>query len=390
MRKLVWLSDLHWGLSTDEIDRNDEITSVAIHVAKHAVKIKASWFVFGGDLFHNNQPSEELISRFLRVLNILTKANIRVFVMDGNHDKYSKSNRKSALQFLERLKPRYPNVRWIHDVTTLRVIKGRFPCYFTFFPHIVKVHIPKEFKTPQEYVDACAEKIIKKLNLFSHHFVFSHLNVRGAVPGSEEDMLKKSEIFLPDHFHTTSYIDKPIPITLNGHIHSAQQTGYVRIVGSPIYVSFGEKDEHKYFAEVDVPENGDELANVKLIPTPCRPFVEISIDVKSDAVMGEYEKNQIIAMGEKIHPDAIVKLNVTVPESHSGLNWEEIRKEFAKHCYYVKPIIPKIIRDRVKRNRKQTIRLNPNDAVKLFVETNKPKDGAAIVSLAQQYLERLL
>lgn len=387
MERLVWISDLHWGLSTDEIDRTDEITSVAIQAAKYAVKVKARWFVFGGDIFHNNQPTEELIACFLRVLNILTKAGIRVFVMDGNHDKHSKAHRKSALQFLERLAPRYPNVKWIHDITTVRVFKGVVPCYFTFLPHIAKVHIPKEFKTPQDYVDAESDKIIAKMKFFGQHYVFSHLNVRGAVPGTEADMLKKSEIFLPDHFHTKSYLDKPYPTTINGHIHSSQKTGHVTIVGSPIFVSFGEKEKEKYFCEVLIPDGEKECTQVKLHPTKCRPFIELNVDLTTSI----YNEAKLLKEIAKLPSSAIVKANITLGENMvHKVDMEKIRAALASTVFHVKPIVPKIVRKRIKRNARQTVKLNPLDAVRTFVGVNKPKDADAIVELASNYIEKVL
>lgn len=388
MKKLIWISDMHLGLRTDDIDRTEEIESVCMYAFKHAVKIKAKWIVLGGDIFDKNNPTEELIAVLLRLLEFARKHDIIVFVMDGNHEKFHRSNRQSCLQFLENLKGVFPNVRWISDVKTVRVNKDkRHRTYFTFLPHVNKVHIPKEYDTPQQYVDARADEIIKKMTFFGQHFVFSHLNVRGAVPGSEEDMLKKSEIFLPDHFHTRNYLDKPIPIVLNGHIHSRQKNGLASIIGSPIYVSFGEKERNKYFAVVDVADKDGEVSRIRLKKSPCRKFLELNVTVEGKD--GDVE-GVIAEFTDQLTGNEYVKVNATVHEGAGYVNWEEVRKTIQKRAFHVKPIVPRQLRKRVKRNSRQTIKLAPTDAVKVFVKSNKPKNRKTVLECANEYIERVL
>ncbi len=382
MKTLVWISDCHLDLTTDGIDRNPEIEEVIMFAVNHAVKTNATYFVFGGDIF-DGDPSDEAISVLIRALNVLHKAKIFTWVMDGNHEKKSRG-KASYLHFVQDLKAVYKNVFWIHDIKTVKVFDGTF---FSFFPHVNKATIPEPFKVPQEYVEHRAEKIINKLDFFWQHFVFSHLNVRGVIPGTEEMMLKKSEVYLPDHFHTKSYIDKPFPTVLNGHIHTAQKSGpWVQIVGSPIFVSFGEKEKEKYFAVVDIPTKHGEASAVHLIPTPCRKFHEISVEVKS----GErFDVDaQVMSAFQHVGKRDIVKVDVVAQEGFE-FDWEALRKKLMKRCHHVMPIKPRFVRRRATRNVKQKLSLNPTDAVGVFVKNNKPKNWKTILMVARQYIERL-
>jgi len=163
MKRYIWTSDLHIGLMTDEIDRTDEIISITMNTVKYAVKVKADGFIFGGDIFDKNNPSSYLKTKFLKVLNVLFKAGIKTWIMDGNHDKISDPNKMSCLQFFGEIRKAYTNVRWISDIKFVRAFKSEVAdCYFTFLPHISLAQIDrKKYKSTQEYIEHKC-KAIKK------------------------------------------------------------------------------------------------------------------------------------------------------------------------------------------------------------------------------------
>jgi len=282
--KVIFSSDFHIGLITSEISRVYEIIAVLMKVVKHAVKIKADCVVFGGDIFDNNNPSEYLISQFMKVLNVLQKHDILVFIMVGNHDAISKPGRVSCLSFLKEIQPGYPNIVLIDKVKCIRIKKCELGnIYFTFLPHITKSEIPDKYKTVQQYLDKKANKIQKKLPEDCQHFVFSHLNVKGVIPGSEEYLLKKSEIFIPKIWEKefNSKV-RPAPYFIQAHIHTRQKPHKrFHIVGSPTFVDFGEKEKKKYYLELQIPMylgEGDVQFNYKR--SPCLNFKEVSMHLK--------------------------------------------------------------------------------------------------------------
>lgn len=389
MKKIVTFGDIHLGLKTSDIDRTEEIVQVSLQAVNHAVKLKKKGFdvilVVGGDVFNHNDPSDFLISQFIRIINPGVEAEIKIYVLVGNHDSISKPKRKSCLQFLKKMKGSYSNVRVIDDIKCIEWFTGDLgPTYLTFLPHITKAHIEgTKFKSTQDYINYKVDKIWKKVGQGSHQVAFSHLNVRGLIPGSEENLLKKSEAWLPDAFIMESEeVGRIPPRIIQHHIHTKQKEKNINVIGAPLFCDFGEKEKKKFFCVVDVPETFGEKDRIIYKKTDCHPFIEINLD---------YTMNPEDWDEPKIPKNAILKINVTVGEEEGfKLNWEDLRKFYAKKCYYVKPIIPKIIRGRIKRNIKQTINLNPATASKLWLKKHKPKNWKKKLSLAKDYIGECL
>ena len=390
MKNVVWISDTHLGLMTDEIDRTEEILGIMIRAAKYAVKVKADAFVIGGDVFNNNVPGEHLIALFIRVLNVLHKAGIQTFVMVGNHDAIAHAERRSCLSFLRKMKKGYPKVELVDDIKTIKFCDAEVgDIWFTFLPHITKAMIGPKFSSVQQYVDIKCKEILRKVPKDAQHFCFSHLNVPGAHPGSEDSMLKKVEVMIPQCF-IGNKLGRNTPEIIQGHIHTRQTIENIRIIGSPMFANFGEKEKDKYFLHMTIPNwMGEGKGSYQLKHTGCRPFIEWDVEVRPDDPVLPFEKKRFELMAKELTKDAVLKINVTCTEKDAGLPWEDYRKAFAKHCFYVKPIRPKILRERVKRNKKQVIKLSPKEAVRLWIDNNKVKKPERILAMAADYIERL-
>lgn len=399
MRKIVWFSDIHLGLRTSDIDRTEEIVQVSLKPIKHAVKLKQKGFdvivVVGGDVFDHNDPSDHQISQFIRILNPAVKEGIKVYVLAGNHDSISNPSRKSCLQFLKKMKGGYECVKVVDDIKCIKWFTGDIGHhYLTFFPHITKAHIEgTKFKSTQAYIDYHADRIWNKVGQGQHQTVFSHLNVRGLIPGSEENLLKRSEVWFPESMMVEREDNGLVPPTvIQGHIHTKQKEKNMHVVGSPIFCDFGEKEHNKFFAVINVPETFGEKDKVIYKRTDCRPFIEVDVDVKPGVPVSKREQ-EIIDENAKLidgNPSAVLKLNVTIPESEVGkCDWEKIRKLFAERVHYVKPIVPRVIRGRVVRNERQTIDLDPKKASKVWLKRHRPKGWKRKLRLAKTYIDVL-
>ncbi len=381
MKKGVWSSDFHIGLQTDDVDRADEIIRIMLFIAAHAIKIGADFVVLGGDIFDHNNPSEGLISRFIEVLNKLK--DIKVYVMVGNHDVIAKDKRRSCLSFIRKLKKGgYPNLRLVDEIKTIKMWKAEVGnVYFTFLPFIAKAHLKPAYKSVQQYVDVKAKAIQKKMPEDAQHFVFSHLMPPDCVPGTEDEMLKKVDVMVPKAF-TEFKLGWCRPTIINGHVHTRQDVGGINVIGSPIFTAFGEKEKSKYFLQIDIPEfMGEGSGGLKYIRTPCLKFKEFDMHIKTpqDAIkIPKFNKN------------TIVKVNAVVEESGIGFDFDAVRKMLGRGGAYVKPIKPYIIHARVKRNKKQVVKLAPQSAVKVWLKTHKPKNKKKLFGLAKDYIEQVL
>lgn len=394
MKRIVWFSDIHLGLKTSEIDRTQEIVDVSLQAVKRACKHKALGrdviLVVGGDIFNHNDPTDYLISKFIKIINPAVTLGIETYILVGNHDSISDPKKKSCLESLKKMKGAYKCVKVIDDMKVKKWFTADYGnVHLTFFPHITKAHIEgSKYKSTQDYINGKAETIFHKVGPGQNQIVFSHLNVRGLIPGSEENLLKKSEVWLPEIYvgkeeHKAFNGSLP-PTIIQGHIHSKQKIENIHVVGSPIYCDFGEKENKKFFCEIRVPERFDEKLKVKYIRTKCRPFIELELEAKDGKLIEKGEK-------KKITKDSVVKINVTLHEMENvNWNWEKIRKKYAKKCHYVKPIVPKYLKDRVTRNEKQTLKLPPSDASRVWLKNHKPKNWKRKLRIAKDYIEKAL
>jgi len=381
MKKIGFISDLHLGLTTNDLDRTNEIISVCFDFVKYVVKNKLNYVVFGGDIFHNNNPSEFLIGQFLRVLNLLQKYNKKTYIIVGNHDAITSESRKSCLDFINKL-TFYPDIKLISDIKCFKIFDTDIgKIYFTFIPHITKAHLEdSKYNTTQKYIDGKAKSVLKKVNSGNHNIVFSHLNVKGVIPSIENNFLKKSSVFLPEIF--LDGID--LPVIIQGHIHSKNVVDNINIVGSPIYVTFGETDKNKYFSVINVPDTFGEKSSVEFIKTNAIKFLEFTLDFTNykDSMLDIFDSDEFL---NKVK-GKIIKLNITVDEEFKSIEWDKILKNVIENCVYLKPVVPKVIRKKIRRDENQRIDLCPVEAVKVWFTKNKTKNIQAKFKLAKKII----
>jgi DNA repair exonuclease SbcCD nuclease subunit len=397
--EVVWISDLHFGLKTDGIDRNEEIYQVTLNTAKYAAKLKKSGkdtvMVIGGDIFNTNSPSEDQIHYFTRVLAFLHKQQVKTYVMVGNHDVIFDKERKSCLSLIRNLNIISPFIELIEDITNIKVKTTDYGfVYFTFLPHITKNNYEESlYKSPQDYINKRCEDIVKKVGMGSKHYVFSHLNVVGAIAGSEANLLKKSEVFVPECLQQT-HIGGELPKIINGHIHSFDQIGNITIVGSPIFCTFGENlEETKRFLHLTIPENFNDVEKWHFEPTNCTIFKEVNFGLfdvdfkKTDFLSLDIVKDELDSLDS--NKNYYYKINVKLDNHENYIDWEAVRLAIAKPNVKVKPIIPSFVATQITRVPEQKITLAPIDAVKVFLTTNRPLRMKEKFKLAKHYLGEL-
>jgi DNA repair exonuclease SbcCD nuclease subunit len=382
---LIWISDIHLGLVTDGISRNEEIFEVMDRAINKAIELDA-YFILGGDIFNKNNPSEELIAKFIkRVLNPLNKGKVKTYIMVGNHDSIHEQDHLSCLSFIREL-DEYPYIKLVDDIITMKpkTDSDIGPIYFTFLPHITRSHLKGE-KTPQEYIDNKCEKITDKYGN-DNHYVFSHLNVIGAAHGSEEKLHRSSTVFLPKSFVADNMSGKGYPTIIQGHIHSPSIINNINIIGSPIFCSYGENDNDKNYLHLEIPTRFGEQLKFNYINTLCRKFKQIELDLVDSDIVTLESNEDFLKFREELDNTCYAKVSVMV-SGNSQINFEAERELLIKQTgAIVKPIVPKIVRKRVKRNSNQVKELNIEEAIKLFLKDNKPKRIKDKWDLAKKYI----
>jgi len=399
--RVVFSSDWHINLKTDNIDRTDEIINIGKKIVGHcywASKKEDVILILGGDIFNTNTPSEYHISKFIQVLNLIHKHNIKTYIMVGNHDSISDPERLSCLSFIRKIKVGYPSITLIDDIKFINI--GTFdngPLYFTFLPHISKALIVKKMNdgkirkeiTPQQYIDKRCEKILQNVGVGSQHYVFSHLNVLGAHTGSEENLLKKSDVFLPKCF-TSVPIGFIPPKIIQAHLHSHYIEDNLYVVGSPIFCGFGEKGT-KYFCDISISNQLGTEDEIGFIATNCIDFKELELNMIGETT-DFFDIKEVKEFMNTIIPEnnPIVKIDVMINPENNTYNWDDIKKEIEKHNCHVKPIIPRVVIKKVVRSVDQKMSLPLDDKIKVYLKKNLRTDlskAKRIYKRTKKYLE---
>lgn len=272
--KVVSTNDLHYGLKTEDIDRKKDITNIFKQVIAYCIKNKPDLFIIGGDIFNAHNPSEEYVAEFIGVLSLLKKYNINTKIMVGNHESIYDIERTSCLSFVTKAKVGFPNIQLIDDI----VVEKKFTedngeTYFMYLPHITSAIIernklanPKfKYSTPQEYIDGKTEKVLKQIGRGAHLIVFSHLNVIDAKKGSEELLLKKSNVYLPKILLEKNPM-LPIIKVIQYHIHCLDK--YCELLTDRGWVKYNEiklSDKCYGMDQSDLSQNLKELKIKEII-----------------------------------------------------------------------------------------------------------------------------
>lgn len=402
--RVIWASDFHLGIRTDEIDRNDEILDIMEDIIDHGIKVNKETseeiiYVFGGDIFNSNNPNEKLITLFIFILNRLRETGFKTFIMAGNHDEVSDPERVSCLNFVHELGSVYPNITLVDDIRSINM--GTFdtgPLFFTFLPHVSKALIQRNVNEgrlrrnipTQAYINKKAEAIMKVVGQGSQHIVFSHLNVYGAHGGSEENLLKKSTAYLPK-----AMLDAPVgytePEIIQAHIHSKQKIGNINIVGSQFYCGFGEREDEKYFLDLKIStELGGGPPEFNYIPTNCLQFKQLEVSMLDDNTPF-MDRDDVLDFLDTVDEDTVIKLDITTNVENSLTDWkgvmERIKKDYKP--YHIKPIIPRTVMVRKVRSRKQKIGLPAKDAVQVYLKRNIRNDKNRLIRIYKRSLKYL-
>ena len=380
-RAFVCIGDTHLGLKTDGVDRCDEILEIFKTVVAEAKSLQNNGYktrlILGGDLFDDHDPGEDLIAVFIKILNMTREAELTVDVLIGNHEAVPDPERLSCLSFLREIKDGYPGVTLREKLLMLQVETKKL--FVSFLPHVSRAtmkHFDLDYRSTQDYIDDAGKRLVEAVPAGAIHLAFSHLNVRQSHPGSEANLLKKSEAFLP-----MAYVNTPPgavePQIVNFHIHERQAVGNVRIVGSPLYCSFGETQE-KTFTTVIV-EDG-EVSFVEK-PTPFVPFFQTDIEILGEEEVDVYEVlapfiDQISPWADISRPP-VVKIGVTITAEKNSYNWQTVAtgiRAATNNGVHLLPIAVKVVQKRVVRNVKQKPSLEPDDAVKVYLKANLKTD----------------
>ncbi|MGN0253314.1 MAG: exonuclease SbcCD subunit D [Lachnospiraceae bacterium] len=312
--KFIHLSDLHLGKRVNEFSMIEDQKHILLQTINIIDDEKPDAVIIAGDIYDKSIPSEEAMLLFDDFLLRLSKRNISVFVISGNHDSSVRLSDHSKLVVNQGiyLSPVYDG--------TLKPVSmedeyGEINVYM--LPFIKPVAVKQYFGDEEilSYTDA-VRVAIKHMNVDCNkrNVLVAHQFVLGAATcESEEHIVGGLDSVSSDVFDCFDYVAL-------GHIHGKQYIGRetVRYCGTLLKYSFSEKNHVKSVTVVDIKEKGNiDIREVML--TPKRDLREIKGSYEDITNRKNYEGTNvddyvhIVLTDEEDVIDAIGKLRTIYP-----------------------------------------------------------------------------
>lgn len=357
MHDVVFVGDVHEGISfgirvdpeTGVSERSLDLHRNFARSAQFAIANRAKLFVVLGDLFDRTHVApvfREMVRR--DVIEPLGAAGIQVWILAGNHDQPRAFARSTSLDDFRG----YPHVRVFRDPeAVVEDLNGR-RVGFIVLPYLHPEQVVERVRKIGEPVtdDAAREDAYvyarsawrgwianraAEMRDLPFRVLLGHYYVEGSRVSSTT-MLET----LPGEFSfTRDMIPPEVDLAVFGHIHLHQQVGD-RIVyaGAPERIDWGERLDPKGFLTLDA------AAGLwSFVELPARPMVKVTVSV----AMGEDPTERILAALPPDPADALVRLDVTIPdELRSQVDERRIAERLRSAFHYEVKWIP-VVRERV-------------------------------------------
>ena len=378
--------DPETGLSTrlaDFLDTFDEVVS-------YALENSADLVLFCGDAYKSRDPSQTHQREFARRIARLSREDVPVFLVVGNHDSPNVIGRATALEIFNTLD--VPNVYTGDRVETYLVQTRSGPLQIVAVPWIRRSEFLRKDDTRgltadeinveiQQMLSRIVRNLADELDEEIPAVMAGHVTVGGSKTSSEKSMmlgrdhvLLKSDVALPQ-----------LDYVALGHIHRHQILGedpHVVYSGSLQRIDFGEEGDEKGFCVVDLDPTkpaGSRLVDFRFQTVNARRFMTIEAKVRS----GDPDPTATVldAISRQKIEGAIVRVIITVPaELEAHLHDREIA-EALTDAHFVASV-SRDVQDqpRSRLGDAYSEGLDPTETLKLYLESRQvPADRIEVL-----------
>ncbi len=324
--KLIHLSDLHLGKRVNEFSMLEDQEYILTKIINIIDEQNPQGVIIAGDVYDKSVPSAEAVELFDDFLFRLSKRNLKVFVISGNHDSAER------IAFGGRLMDKsgiYMSPVYNGKVEPI-ALEDEYGSLNVYMLPFIKPSNVRRFYPENEivsYTDAIKLTVdemhideIQRNILITHQFVTGALRTE-----SEEVSVGGTDNVDASAFDGFDYVAL-------GHIHRSQKcrSEFVRYSGTPLKYSFSEAKDVKSVTVVEMKEKGNiELSFFPL--TPKRDMVEIKgkydeVMLKSFYEGTTYDEDymHITLTDEEDIPDVLTKLRV-VYKNIMKLDYDNLR-----------------------------------------------------------------
>lgn len=241
--KLLFISDLHidnpkW--SHRSLWGNNR--KIWLHFVREAIERKVDALVVAGDIFDSGKPYPEAIASVADGLDLAQKANLKVIMISGNHEKHNwpKGNRH-VFEIFNR-----PNVEIA--ITPRNIPIGEFQItalpYLTI-PEVREIHPNSR---AEDLIPLLSQEMSRQIERLSEDsdLLVGHATIDGAKYGVERELSINSSFF-KEALINIQEVEDFYPLGgVFGHIHTAQKLGNKsRYIGSTYQIDFSEEGMEK-------------------------------------------------------------------------------------------------------------------------------------------------
>ena len=312
--KLIHLSDLHLGKRVYDFNLLEDQAYILKEILKVIDTEEPDGVIIAGDIYDKSVPSTEAVELLDEFLVQLSRRDLQVFLISGNHDS------PERLAFASRLiasagihvSPVY------HGVIEPIVLTDAYgPLNVYLLPFVKPAHVRRFFpdRKIESYQDAlCAAIEALPIDWSGRNVLVTHQFVTGAVRSDSE------EISVGGTDNIDAAVFERFDYVALGHIHGPQNIGSERIryCGTPLKYSFSEAEHVKSVTVTEIREKGS--LSVRTVPLhPVRDLREIEGTYEELTYRPNYEGTNtedylhITLTDEEDIPDAIGKLRLIYP-----------------------------------------------------------------------------
>ena len=266
--KFIHLSDLHIGKRVNEYSMLEDQEYILTEIINIISEQSPDGVIIAGDIYDKSVPPAEAVTLFDNFLFRLSKRNLKIFIISGNHDS------PERIAFGGRVMDKsgiYVSPVYNGKIDPIVLDDEYGKIYIWLLPFIKPVHVRKYFEDVQTYTDAVGAVIESlDINTQERNIIVTHQFVTGAQRSQSE------EISVGGTDNVDVSVFEAFDYTALGHIHRAQSctSENVRYSGTPLKYSFSEANDKKSVTVVELKEKGN--ISVNTLPlVPMREMTEI-------------------------------------------------------------------------------------------------------------------
>ncbi len=410
--KILHFADLHLGVET--YGRIDPATGLSTRLLDFlgaldklvdcALENRVDLVLFCGDAYKSREPGQTQQREFAKRVARLAANGIPVFLLVGNHDLHNAFNRATAVDIFDTLAVHNVYVSNHPEICCIPTASGTIQ--IASLPWLRRGALLSKDETKnltfeeinskaQELLTGVIELHAEKLDPKLPSILAAHVWVTGASLGSERQMtIGQEPVLLPGNIANPAF-----DYVALGHIHKHQVVNPSRLKAPPVVysgslerVDFSEEKDDKGFFIIEISPGGQQeqrRGSFDFPPLAGRRFLSINVDIQPDDPDPTGTALRIIGPHNDKIRDAIVRVEIKLPEALDGrLAINDIRNAL-KEAHYL-AVATHVEREaRTGRLGKWTAGdITPLEALKAHLENKKVPPGHAVVLL--EYGEKLI